>query len=181
MKPAAKTQPMAHPERANATGMVPSQSEALLQDLAEQKDLHLRLAADFENFKRRSRQEVDSRAAVQKEAFIAELLPVVDSLELALAWAPSRDSTQLHQGVEITLKQVQQLLRQHGVEAVGTIGEPFDPHRHEALAQGYDPAQPDHAVLAVLQRGYHRGEKVVRAAKVTVNDLSVLGEGRDGR
>jgi VIT1/CCC1 family predicted Fe2+/Mn2+ transporter len=55
------------------------------KDLAEQKDLHLRLAADFENFKRRSRQESEARAAAQKESFIVELLPVIDNLERALA------------------------------------------------------------------------------------------------
>ena len=61
-----------------------SESEALLKDLAEQKDLHLRLAADFENFKRRSRQESEARAVAQKESFIVELLPVIDNLERAL-------------------------------------------------------------------------------------------------
>src|ERR1035438_3383931 len=89
-----------------------SESEALLKDLAEQKELHLRLAADFENFKRRSRQESEARAVAQKESFIIELLPVIDNLERALAAGASRDSAQFHQGVERTLKQQQQLLRQ---------------------------------------------------------------------
>jgi molecular chaperone GrpE len=62
-----------------------SESDALLKDLAEQKDLHLRLAADFENFERHSRQESETRAAAQKESFIVELLPVIDNLERALA------------------------------------------------------------------------------------------------
>jgi molecular chaperone GrpE len=148
------------------------ESAALLRDLAEQKDLHLRLAADFENYKRRSRQEGETRAAAQKDAFILELLPVIDNLERALAAGASRDAAQFHQGVELTVKQLQQLLRRHGVESDESVGQPFDPHRHEALAQGHDPAQPDHAVLSVLQRGYRRGDRVVRPAKVTVNDLT---------
>ena len=172
MKPESKIQPSPKPEADDMVETAATESETLLKDLAEQKDLHLRLAADFENFKRRSRQEAEVRAAAQKDAFILELLPVTDNLERALASGASRDTAQFHQGVEMTLKQLQQLLRQHGVESEEIVGMPFDPHRQEALAQGHDPAQPDHAVLTVLQRGYRRGEKVIRPAKVTINDLS---------
>ena len=181
MKPEAKIQPSAKPGASDTAAAAPAETEVLLKDLAEQKDLYLRLAADFDNFKKRSRQEAESRAAAQKEAFIAELLPVIDSLERALASGASRDSTQFHLGVEITLKQLQQLLRQHGVESDEIVGQPFNPHRQEALAQGRDPAQPDHAVLTVLQRGYRRGEKIVRPAKVTVNDLTAAKQSLDGR
>jgi len=158
-----------------------TESEALLKDLADQRDLHLRLAADFENFKRRSRLESEARAAAQKESFIIELLPVMDNLERALAAGGSRDSAQFHQGVEMTLKQMQQLLRQHGVESELIVGKPFDPHRHEALSQGHDPAKPDHAILEVVQRGYQRGTKVLRPAKVIVNDVTVSQPARHGR
>ena len=174
--------PPARPEAdANTAETAASESEALLKDLAEQRDLHLRLAADFENFKRRSRQEAESRAAAQKESFIVELLPVIDNLERALAAGASRDSAQFHQGVEMTLKQLQQLLRQHGVESEEIVGKPFDPHRQEALSQGHDPAKPDHAILEVVQRGYQRGAKVVRPAKVVVNDLTLSKPQHHGR
>ena len=173
-----KDQASAQPE-ANATAATTTQG--LLKDLAVQKDSFLRLAADFENFKRRSRQEAEARAAAQKDALILELLPVTDNLERALGCGLSSDSVQFHQGVEMTLRQLQQLLRQQGVESKEIIGTPYDPHRQEALAQGYDPTQPDRAVLSVLQRGYQRGDKVVRPAKVTVNDLSSAKQGSDGR
>ena len=179
MKSEIQEPPSAEPEAADETAA--SESEALLKDLAEQKDLHLRLAADFDNFKKRSRQESEARAVAQKESFIVELLPVIDNLERALAAGASRDSAQFHQGVEMTLKQLQQLLRQHGVESDEIVGKPFDPHQHEALSQGHNPAQPDHTVLTVLQRGYRRGDKVVRPAKVVVNDLTVSKQGGDGR
>jgi molecular chaperone GrpE len=81
----------------------------------------------------------------------------------------------------MTLKQLQQLLRNHGIESEEIVGQPFDPHRQEALSQGHDAAQPDHAILAVLQRGYRRGEEVVRPAKVVVNDLSTVKQGHHGR
>ena len=178
MKPEIQDPPSAKPE-ANETAA--TESEALLKDLAEQKDLHLRLAADFENFKRRSRQESDARAVAQKESFIVELLPVIDNLERALAPAASRDSAQFQQGVEMTLKQLQQLLRQHGILSEDIVGKPFDPHQHEALSQGHDLARPDHAILEVVQRGYQRGAKIVRAAKVVVNDLTASKPARHGR
>ena len=158
-----------------------SESDALRKELAEQKDIHLRLAADFDNFKKRSRQEAEARAAAQKESFIVELLPVIDNLERALAAGASRNSAQFHQGVEMTLKQLQQLLRQHGVESEEIVGKLFDPHQHEALSQGHDPAQPDHAILQVIQRGYRKGTKIVRPAKVIVNDLTAAKPARHGR
>jgi molecular chaperone GrpE len=182
MKTEIQDPPPARPET-DATNVetAASESEALLKDLAERKDLHLRLAADFENFKRRSRQESEARAVAQKESFILELLPVIDNLERALAAGASRDSAQFHQGVEMTLKQLQQLLRLHGVESDEITGKPFDPHLHEALSQGHDPAQPNHTILEVVQRGYRRGAKVVRPAKVVVNDLTSSKPARHGR
>jgi hypothetical protein len=63
----------------------------------------------------------------------------------------------------------------------GANGKPFDPHRHEALSQGHNPAQTDHAILEVVQRGYQRGAKVVRPAKVVVNDLALSKTADHGR
>jgi molecular chaperone GrpE len=173
MKIESKTSPSPEPA-ANDTGgpTAATEPDALRNDLARQKDLHLRLAADFENYKRRSRREAEARAAAQIDALMLELLPVSDNLERALAAGAARDSVQFFQGVEMTLKQLHRLLRQHGVESDEAVGLPFDPHRQEALAQGHDPDLPDHVVLTVLQRGYRRGEIVVRPAKVTVNDRS---------
>jgi len=149
-----------------------TESDALRQELATQKDLHLHLAADFENFKRRSRQEVDTRAAAQKESFIQELLPVIDNLERALASGAAAGSHQFHKGVEMTLQQLRLLLAKHGIESQEIVGKSFDPYQHEAISQRHDPAQPDHAILEVVQRGYQRGAKVFRPAKVVVNDLT---------
>jgi molecular chaperone GrpE len=110
-----------------------------------------------------------------------DLLPVMDNLERALASGPASDSAQFRQGVEMTLKQLQQLLHQHGVDSDEIAGQPFDPHRQEALSQGHDTAQPDHAILNVVQRGYRRGAKVVRPAKVVVNDLTPSKQSHHGR
>jgi molecular chaperone GrpE len=152
----------------------PADPVMLQEELAAQKDNHLRLAADFDNFKKRTRRDSEQQAAAQKEAFIGELLPILDNLERALASEQSTDSAQLHQGVTMTLQQLGQLLHRHGIEAVEDIGQPFDPHRHEAIAVRHDPRQPDQIVLEVAQRGYCRGDQVFRPAKVIVNELSQL-------
>jgi len=146
--------------------------DPLHAQLAAQNDEHLRLTADFDNYKRRSRQESEARAAAQKEAFILELLPVIDNLERALASGAAPGSPQLRQGVEMTLHQLRSLLRQHGIESEESVGQTFDPHQHEAVSQRRDAGHPDHAVLEVFQRGYRQGGKVLRAAKVVVNDLT---------
>jgi molecular chaperone GrpE len=147
--------------------------ESLEAELTRQKDLYLRLAADFDNFRKRTAQEVDRRASAQKEAFIRDLLPVIDNLERALVSGNvSTSHEQLCQGVQMTLQQLQQLLRRHGIEPEESLGKPFDPRRQEALSTRRDPTQPDHMVLEVFQRGYRRGQEVFRPAKVIVNDLS---------
>jgi len=154
-------------EGGNANARRPESREA---ELAQQKDLNLRLAADFDNFRKRTARETDRRAAAQKEAFIHELLPIIDNLERALASDASAE--QLRGGVQMTLQQLHQLLRRHGIETDEAIGRPFDPHRHEAVAMRHDPSQPDHAVIEILQPGYRRGDEVFRPAKVIVNDLN---------
>jgi len=143
-----------------------TESDSLRQQFTEQKDRHLRLAADFENFKRRSRQEGEVRAVAQKESFIHELLPIVDNLERALASGTSPGSLQFHRGVEMTLQQLRLLLHRHGIEPQGSVGQAFDPRQHEAVSHRHDPAQADHAILEVFQRGYRRGEKVFRPARL---------------
>ena len=172
MKTESNNSPTTESEAAGFTSEIPATEEdTLRKELAGQKDLNLRLAADFENFKRRSREETASRAAAHKESFIQELLPVIDNLERALASSAAVHDGQFRQGVEMTLQQLQLLLRKHGVETDEIVGKPFDPHRHEALSQRHDPAQPDHAVLEVFQRGYRKSGQVFRPAKVSVNKV----------
>jgi molecular chaperone GrpE len=139
-------------------------------ELTAQKHLNLRLAADFDNFRKRTARESDRRAAAEKEAFIRDLLPIIDNLERALASDASTE--QLRDGVRMTLQQLHQLLSRHGIETEKAIGLPFDPHRHEAVATRHDLAQPDHTVIEILQPGYRRGDVVFRPAKVIVNDLN---------
>lgn len=155
---------------------------AILQkELAAQKDNYLRLAAEFDNFQKRTQRDSSQQAAAQKEAFIRELLPILDNLQRALACEQSISSEPLHQGLTMTLQQMDQLLHHHGIEAVQDVGQPFDPHRHEAVSVRNDPGRPDQVILEVIQRGYCRDDKVFCPARVIVNDRSYFPGGRDAR
>ncbi len=163
----------------DATRTLLTEVESLKDGLAEQKEKYLRLAAEFSNFRKRTAHEFDTRAAAQKDAFIHELLPVIDNLERALA-SDNLTVEQLRQGVQLTLQQLHQLLRRHGIEPEESLGETFDPHQHEAIAARYDSSKPDHTVLEIFQRGYRRNQEVFRPAKVVVNDWSKKGAHRHG-
>ena len=148
----------------------------LLRTLAARKDDYLRLASDFENFRKRTRRDSEQQAAAEKESFIRDLLPIFENPERALACEAPVSSEQMHRGVAMTVQQLGVLLDRHGIQAVDDVGQPFDPHRHEAVALEGDPRQPDHVVLEVIQRGYRRGDKVFRPAKVIVNDSATFRE-----
>src|SRR5258708_9975152 len=141
-------------------------SDALQTEVATQKDRYLRLAADFDNFRKRTTQETERRAAAQKEAFIRELLPVIDNLERALGAEASSSTEQLRQGVQITLQQLYQLLRRHAIEPEESLGRPFDPHRHDAVMIRHDPSQPDHILLDTPHPGYPRADAVSPSANI---------------
>jgi len=154
----------------SGTEFAPSGPTTLQEALAAQKNAYLRLAADFDNYKRRIKRDSEQQAVSEKDSFIRDLLPVLDNLERALACDISVSSKQIRQGVEMTFQHLKGLLRHHGVEATGDVGLPFNPHRHEAIAVRADPNQPDQTILEVAQLGYRRGEKLFRPAKVVVND-----------
>src|ERR1700738_4342758 len=157
---------------AGANAVSAPDTGAVQTEVALPKGPYLRLAADFDNFRERTARETERSAAAQKGAFIRELLPVIDNLERALGSDVSTSPEQLRQGVQMTLQQLTQLLRHHGIEADESLGRPFDPHYHEAGSVPHDPSQPDHVILETYQRGYRRGNEVFRPAKVVVNDLS---------
>ena len=171
MRAEAETAAPRHSEPPISVSPAPPDLAKLQQELAAQQDEFLHLAADFENYKKRTRRDSEQQAAAQKEVFISDLLPALDNLERALA-APSSTAAQLQQGVTLTLQQLSQLLHQHGIEPMAAVGCPFDPHRHAAISVRHDSSQPDQIVLEVAQRGYCCGDRVFRPAQVIVNDLS---------
>jgi molecular chaperone GrpE len=146
----------------------------LEQQLAEaqaqvqtQRDAMLRALADAENARKRYQAEAASSQKYALERFAESLLPVVDSLEAALANKAASPEA-LRDGVQLTLRQLKQALEKARVAAISPVpGERFDPHRHQAMAAVESDSEPN-TVVAVMQKGYQLHDRVLRPALVTV-------------
>jgi molecular chaperone GrpE len=133
------------------------------------QDRYLRLAAEFENYKRLSQRDQREQARFANETLLRELLPTVDNLERALACAKDGKGTDgLVQGVELTLKQLVETLAKFGVTAVAGPGQPFDPACHQAVARLESETAPENTVVEVYQKGYFLHDRLLRAAMVAV-------------
>ncbi len=133
------------------------------------KDQLLRTAADFDNYRKRSRREVDDARLGGRESMLKELLPVFDNLERATAAADgATDIGAFANGIEMVMRQFHDTLKKLGVERVPSVGQPFDPSVHEAIQQieSADVA-PGH-IAAEIQGGYRAGERLIRPAMVVV-------------
>jgi molecular chaperone GrpE len=134
---------------------------------AESDDRLLRLAAEFDNYKKRAARERNEYVALANERLVKALLPILDDLERALEAASEHEEAKLEEGVRLVHRSLGQLLEREGVEEIDTSGA-FDPHVHEAmLAQPAEDAESG-SVLDVLQKGYKIGSRVVRPARVIV-------------
>ena len=131
-----------------------------------QDDRLLRLAADFENYKKRAARERQEYVALANERLIGELIPILDDLERALAAAEEHQEAQLEEGVRLVHSTLASLLTRHGVKPIETEGK-FDPYVHEALLSQPSEAE-EGSVIDVVQKGYKLGERVVRPARVVV-------------
>ena len=131
-----------------------------------QDDRLLRLAADFENYKKRAARERQEYVQLANERLIAELIPILDDLERALAAAEEHQEAQLEEGVRLVHSTLASLLTRHGVKPIETEGK-FDPYVHEALLSQPSEAE-EGSVIDVVQKGYKLGERVVRPARVVV-------------
>ncbi len=132
----------------------------------EYSDRLLRLQADFENFRRRTRQEKEDLSSVVVQGLIGDLLPVIDNLERALA-AATADGEALRTGVDMVYKQLMEVLGKNGLEPIEAVGEKFDPNFHQAVMRQTSEEEED-TVLEELQRGYSVRGKVVRPSMVKV-------------
>ncbi len=130
------------------------------------EDRLLRLAAEFDNFRKRAARERQEYVTLANERIIGELLPILDDLERALVAAAEHEEAQLEEGVRLVHRSLASLLERHGVRAIETDGK-FDPHVHEALLTQPSEAE-EGSVLDVVQKGYRLGERVVRPARVVV-------------
>jgi len=137
--------------------------------LAELKDRYLRSLAENENARKRMRQQSDETVRLQRENLLRELLPVVDNLERAVDAARGGGNGQpIVEGVEMVLRSLLDLLKTHGVTQLTSVGQPFDPQRHEAVDQIESSHHPPNTVLNEFHRGYQIGDRMLRPARVAV-------------
>ena len=142
---------------------------AKVKEVEEWRDKYLRLAAEFENYKRLALKDQREHVRFANEHLLKELLPALDNLERAIGSArEGAGGDALLQGVELTLKQALEVLGRFGVSQMSTEGELFDPTRHQAVARVESSDIPEHGVVKEYQRGYLLHDRVLRAAMVSV-------------
>ncbi|HKY62278.1 MAG TPA: nucleotide exchange factor GrpE [bacterium] len=132
------------------------------------QDKYLRAYAEFDNSKKRSAKEKEESLRYAHERLIKDLLPVLDGLEQALAHADTSDKAAIVEGVELVLRQFLKVLENYGVTPVVSLGQPFDPHHHEAVGQQESGEHEPHSVVNEYRRGYKLHDRLIRPAMVTV-------------
>src|SRR5208282_3870432 len=155
-----------------------SDTDAKDKELAELKDKYLRTLAENENARRRIRQQSEDSVRLQKENLLRDLLPIVDNLERAVDAAKgSADGKSIVEGVRMVLASLMDFLKANGVRPMASVGEQFDPNRHEAADQVAHPTHPPNTVVDEFHRGYLINDKVLRPARVVVSKGDRNGKG----
>ena len=156
-------------EETTAEPQQEAQAEAAPQvdeKLAQAEEKYLRLAAEYDNYRKRTAKEKESAWTNAKAQTVAAFLPVYDNLERALKQQTTDEA--YAKGVEMTMKGLQDALSGLGVELIPDLGETFDPNRHNAVMHVEDDAAEENTVVEVFQQGFTCGDKVIRFAMVKV-------------
>lgn len=140
--------------------------EKLKEELQEQKDLLLRTAAEFDNYKRRTEKDRISVAEYAKAEMLKNFLPIFDNVDRAHSFDP--ESAEYVKGIEMTVKMLTEVVGKLGLIEIGKEGETFDPTLHQAVMHIEDESKPENSVTQVLQKGYKIGDTVIRPAMVQV-------------
>jgi len=162
-------QPDVPDNAAGATdGQPPSPLEALQGERNALQDRLLRMAAEFDNYRKRIDRERREQADAAAEAVLLELLPIVDDLERALLAPATGDAQAYRTGVELIHRHMLDLLRRRGVTTMETAGADFDPRLHQAVTQEQSDTHREGQIIQELRRGYMLGDRLLRAAMVKV-------------
>jgi|GEM_PF-525439 len=144
-------------------------TENARKEAAEHYDKYLRLAADFDNYKKRVRKDRETLLTYGNEAIIKDILPIVDSLERALDHASNAgDFESFVEGLKMILEKLKSTLAKHGVEAVEALGSEFDPNFHEAMMRVDSEKSRDNLVVEEFEKGYLLKGRLLRPSKVAV-------------
>lgn len=136
---------------------------ALEAEIRERDDKYLRMAAEYDNFRRRSREEREALYSAAASDTVKELLPIIDNLERA---AQFDDGEKVKEGVIMIAKATEEVFTKLGVESFGAPGETFDPNIHNAVLHVEDDAYGEGEIVEVFQKGYRKGKTIIRFAMV---------------
>lgn len=163
---------------------------SLEEQVAATKDKWLRAMADLENYKKRTKREMDDQALRTSKSLLSAFLPVVDNLERALEVAEptaagasdenAENVRNLVQGIKMVQQEFLSALARNGIEAIDSIGKAFDPSMHDALQQFDSPDHPPGVVIREFEKGYKMNERLLRPARVIVAGAGSTGAPNDG-
>ncbi|TME70904.1 MAG: nucleotide exchange factor GrpE [Chloroflexi bacterium] len=151
---------------APSTSSMEQKIAELESELAEARSKYLRLAADFENYKKRVRQEQLETIQHASAELIGRLLPVLDDLNNVLDHKPRGIDESWVKGLELSVRKLEEALGTHGLQAIDAVGARFDPKQHEAVGHEESTEHPEDTVVSELRRGYRLRDRVVRPALV---------------
>jgi len=143
--------------------------EKLSTELAALKDAHLRTLAEYDNFRKRSQREKEATYGDAKANTLKTLLPVLDNFDRA-ADNKTDDIEVYRKGIEMTLTQLGEILKNLEVESFGEVGDEFDPNIHSAVMTVENPELPENSVAGVFEKGYKMGDRILRFATVQVTN-----------
>ncbi|HEY5705622.1 MAG TPA: nucleotide exchange factor GrpE [Terrimicrobiaceae bacterium] len=162
IEPESNTEPIKAPQ--------PEAAVDLAAELEKYKDAALRARADLDNYRKRVAREKEEAIRYANNSLLESLLPIVDNFELGLEAARNAsDPAGIIQGLEMVRKQLEDFLRDHGVEVVDAVGDQFDPNLHEAVAHEPNPDVVEGAVARQLRKGFKLKDRLIRPATVVVS------------
>ncbi len=147
--------------------LLKDENDKLKKELAAEKDAHLRMLAEYDNFRKRSLREKETAYGDSKANTLSLILPVIDNFDRA-AENKTDDLEVYKKGIEMTLAQFSDILKKLEVESFGEVGEGFDPSIHNAVMHVQNEELPENTIAAVFEKGYKMGERILRCATVQV-------------
>jgi molecular chaperone GrpE len=154
-------------EAASATDEKDEEIEQLKKKLDAQQEKYVKVYADFENSKKRLAKDKDNAVAYANESFAKDLLPVIDSLDMALKAAQNSGDEKMVEGIELTIEQFKKAISKHGVEIVD-VDNGFDPQLHNAVMQVESDEHEEGAIVEVMQQGYQMKDRLLRPSMVSI-------------
>lgn len=164
--PAPEAQEAQKAQEARAEPAAPGQEDSLRETLARKEDQYLRLAAEYDNYRKRTAREKETLGQSIRADTAAAFLPVYDNLERALKQETSDEA--YRKGVEMTMKQLKEVFLKLNITEIPALGKPFDPTLHNAVMHVEDESVGENTVVEVFQAGFQCGDKIVRCSMVKV-------------